>query len=86
MELVQGVEFTIYKRTSEHFDFNFFWNGTLTYFNVHSYVYSLDYIDTIFGGSNYYLTKTYPYYEAANRIYFNITAGLKIGYRKSIKK
>ena len=80
-----GLEFTYYRKAHKNFDFNFFWNAAITYFNSYSHVYSLDYLKPAFTGSPL-IPSTYPYTETKNRFYFNLTCGFKLGYKKQLKK
>ena len=76
-----GVEYT-HDFSNNHFDCGFFLNTTITDFIAHSHVVSFD-------SGNIppsYSYRTYPYYETKNRVYVNVTAGFKFGYRKQLKK
>jgi hypothetical protein len=63
------------------FDFNFFMDGTLTFFIDNQIIYST--------GSNSRLppfyNETFPYHTSYNKIHLNYTFGLKFGYRKKLK-
>ncbi len=80
-----GLEFTTYQKIYKKFDFNFFWGAALTYFNSYSHVYSLNYVNWTFAGSHF-LPSTYPYTETKSRLYFNLTCGFKLGFKKPLKK
>lgn len=77
-----GLEFSYQRVNRKHFDANFFWNASLTYFVSHSYVYSGSESSQFVGNPNY-PQKTYPYTETKGRTYFNVTCGFKLGYKKS---
>jgi hypothetical protein len=79
-----GAEFVHYRKSYKNFDFNFFWNATLTYFNSYSHVYSIDKINWYSVG-NPSVPSTYPYTETKSRIYFNLTCGFKLGFKKPLK-
>ena len=77
-----GIEFMGNKRRYKAFDFNFFFDATITEFISYSHIYSVIILDP--SAPNPIPNQTYPYTETKNRFYFNITLGFKIGYRKII--